>query len=68
MISGAGITKEDISKRIITSADKDLRYFAVKWIEKMKVYTPKTTENWKVLPEEWWQKGKGKNYKMLFGN
>lgn len=68
LIAGAGIAKEDITKRIITSTDKDLRYYAIKWIEKMKVYTPKTTENWKVIPDEWWQNGKEKDYKILFGN
>lgn len=66
LIAGAGIPKEEITKRIITSTDKDLRYYAIKWIEKMKVYTPTTTENWKVIPEEWWQKGKEKDYKIMF--
>lgn len=66
LIAGAGIPKEEITKRIITSTDKDLRYYAIKWIEKMKVYTPKTTENWKVIPDEWWQKGKEKDYKIMY--
>lgn len=68
LISGAGIPKEEINKRIITSTDKDLRYYAIKWLEKKKVYTPKTTENWRVIPNEWWQKGKEKDMKIMEGN
>lgn len=68
LIDGAGIPKDQINNRIINSTDKDLRYYAIKWIEEMKVYTPKTTENWKVIPEEWHLKGKAKDYKIMFGN
>lgn len=68
LIEGAGIPKKEITKKIIKSTDKDLRYYAIKWVEKMKSYTPKTTENWKVIPEEWWQKGKEKDMKIMFGN
>jgi len=68
LIGGAGIPKEEINKRIITSTDKDLRHYAIKWIEKKKVFTPKTTENWKVIPSEWWQKGKEKDMKIMEGN
>ncbi|KAF0149946.1 MAG: 2' 3'-cyclic-nucleotide 2'-phosphodiesterase [Ignavibacteria bacterium] len=68
LIEGAGIPKEELNKRIVTSTDKDLRYYAIKWIENMKVFTPKTTENWKVIPEEWHLKGKTKDYKIMFVN
>lgn len=65
LINGAGIPKEEITKRIITSTDKDLRYYAIKWLEKRKIFTPKTTENWTVIPKEWWQKGKEKDMKVM---
>ena len=40
----------------------------MKWIEKKKVITPKIIGNWKIIPEDWWEKGKEKDYKLLFGN
>jgi len=67
LIVGAGITKEELSKRIITSTEKDLRYYMMKWIEKNKTVNPKAAGNWKVVPEEWWAKGKEKDYQIIFG-
>jgi 2',3'-cyclic-nucleotide 2'-phosphodiesterase/3'-nucleotidase len=39
----------------------------MKWIEEKKVITPKIGRNWKIIPEDWWQKGKDKDYELLFG-
>jgi len=63
---GAKIPQEDLSKRIITSSDKDLRFYLMKWIEKEKLVTPKLIGNWKVVPENFWQTGKQKDYQLLF--
>lgn len=63
---GAGIKKEELSKRIIASTEKDLRYYMMKWIEKNKTVNPKAAGNWKVIPEQWWAKGKEKDYKIIF--
>jgi 2',3'-cyclic-nucleotide 2'-phosphodiesterase / 3'-nucleotidase len=68
LVNGAGIPKEEINKRIITSTEKDLRFYMMKWIEKNKTVTPRANGNWKVIPENWWTKGKEKDYKILFGN
>ncbi|MFA7418518.1 MAG: bifunctional UDP-sugar hydrolase/5'-nucleotidase [Melioribacteraceae bacterium] len=68
LVSGAGIPKEELTKRVITSTEKDLRFYIMKWIEKSKTVTPKTLGNWKVVPEDWWTKGKEKDYKIMFGN
>lgn len=67
LTAGAGIPKEELSKRIITSTEKDLRYYMMKWIEKNKIVNPKAAGNWKVIPEEWWAKGKEKDYQIIFG-
>jgi len=68
LVIGAGISKEELSKRIINSTTKDLRYFMMKWIEKNKAITPKAFDNWKVVPQEWWIRAKEKDYKLLYGN
>lgn len=63
---GAKIPKEDLSKRVINSTEKDLRYYLMKWIEKQKIVNPKLNNNWKVVPEDYWKAGKEKDYKLLF--
>jgi 2',3'-cyclic-nucleotide 2'-phosphodiesterase/3'-nucleotidase len=68
LVRGAGIEKEEVSKRVLNSTTKDLRYFMMKWIEKNKTITPKAFGNWKVIPEEWWKKAKEKDYKLLYGD
>lgn len=68
LVIGAGISKEELSKRILNSTTKDLRYFMMKWIEKNKTITPQTFGNWKVVPTEWWKKAKKKDYNFLYGN
>ncbi len=37
---GAGISKEDLAKRIIFATDKDLRYYLMQYIEQEKVLHP----------------------------
>lgn len=63
---GAKIPQEKLSSRVINSTEKDLRYYLMKWIEKEKTVTPKLFNNWKVVPENYWQAGKQKDYQLLF--
>lgn len=63
---GAGIPREELSNRVLDSTEKDLRFYMMKWIEKQSKVTPPLFNNWKVVPEDWWQKGKEKDYKILF--
>jgi 2',3'-cyclic-nucleotide 2'-phosphodiesterase/3'-nucleotidase len=63
---GVSIAQEELSNRVLDSTDKDLRYYMMKWIEKQSKVTPPLFNNWKVVPENWWRKGKEKDYKILF--
>jgi 2',3'-cyclic-nucleotide 2'-phosphodiesterase/3'-nucleotidase len=63
---GAKIPQEKLSERVINSTEKDLRYYLMKWIEKEKTVTPKLIGNWNVVPENYWQAGKQKDYLLLF--
>ncbi len=63
---GAKIQHEELSKRILNSTEKDLRYFVMKWIENKKTVAPILLNNWKVIPEAFWKAGKEKDYKLLF--
>ncbi len=66
LIRGAKIPQEELSKRVINSTEKDLRFYLMKWIEKEKIVSPKLIGNWKVIPENFWQAGKQKDYQILF--
>ncbi|MBU2494098.1 MAG: bifunctional metallophosphatase/5'-nucleotidase [Bacteroidetes bacterium] len=68
LTKGAGISKQELSGRILNSTDKDLRFYMMKWIEEHKLVTPQLFGNWKVIPEDWWLKGKKKDYQLIFGN
>lgn len=64
---GAGIPQDELSQRIISSTEKDFRYHMMNWIEEKKIIEPEIISRWKVVPEEWWQKGRVKDYELLFG-
>ncbi len=66
LTSGAKIPKEVLNKRLISSTDKDLRYYMMKWIEEKKTVEPRLLGNWKVIPENFWQAGKQKDYQLIF--
>jgi 2',3'-cyclic-nucleotide 2'-phosphodiesterase/3'-nucleotidase len=66
LTEGAKISHGQLAGRVIHSTPKDLRYYLMKWIEAKKTVIPETLNNWKVIPTEWWEKGKEKDYKILF--
>ena len=67
LTKGASIPKAELSKRIIFSTDKDLRYYLMKRIEEVKVLDPKPLNQWKFIPEEWTVPAARRDYKLLFG-
>lgn len=64
---GAGLTPEEIQNRLLTSTEKDLRYYILQYIEAKKVITPKTYNNWKIIPADWVQTASKREYVLLFG-
>lgn len=67
LTKGAGIPKAELSKRIVYSTDKDLRYYLMKRIEEVKVLDPKPLNQWKFIPEEWTVPASKRDYDILFG-
>jgi 2',3'-cyclic-nucleotide 2'-phosphodiesterase/3'-nucleotidase len=63
---GAKIPQKELEKRIINSTQKDLRYYLMKWIEEKKTVSPIAFNNWSIIPENYWLKGKGKDSAILF--
>jgi 2',3'-cyclic-nucleotide 2'-phosphodiesterase/3'-nucleotidase len=68
LTTGAKIRPELLKDRIVNSTDKDLRFYLMKWIEDKGTITPKLANNWHVIPELWWKKGKEKDFPLLYGN
>jgi 2',3'-cyclic-nucleotide 2'-phosphodiesterase / 3'-nucleotidase len=64
---GAGIAKDELRKRLISSTDRDLRYYILKSIEEKKTITPEPLNNWKIIPESWVKNAKSEEYPLLFG-
>lgn len=67
LTKGAGIPQDELKKRIITSTDKDLRYYLMRYIEQKKVIEPRALGQWKLVPEEWTVPAAKRDYEYLFG-
>ncbi|NOQ24415.1 MAG: bifunctional metallophosphatase/5'-nucleotidase [Bacteroidales bacterium] len=65
LINGVGLTKEELLQRRITSTDKDLRYYMMKWIEEKGKVNPELKSEWSVIPDEWWLKAKEIDKKIM---
>ena len=50
---GCGIPKDSLTSRIITTTQKDLRYYMMHWMEEKKVIDPRPLGNWTILPAAW---------------
>lgn len=66
LTKGAGIPRQELAKRILTSTEKDLRYYLMKRIEEVKTLDPKPMGQWKFIPEEWTGPAGERDYKLLF--
>jgi 2',3'-cyclic-nucleotide 2'-phosphodiesterase / 3'-nucleotidase len=64
---GVGFSPEELSGRLISSTERDLRYYMINYIESQKDFNPAPSGNWKIIPEEWVKKASVREYKLLFG-
>ena len=67
LTEGAGLSPSELNSRLITSTDRDLRYYIIKSIEKRKVISPKPLNNWKIIPSDYLLSAKDRDYELLFG-
>lgn len=67
LTKGAGLSKEELKNRIVSTTELDLRYYLMKEIEKHGVITPKANNNWKFVPTEWTEKAIERDKALLFG-
>jgi 2',3'-cyclic-nucleotide 2'-phosphodiesterase/3'-nucleotidase len=67
LIKGAGIPQEELTTRVLSSTEKDLRYYLMKWIEKEGTVVPVEIDNWLIIPEDWVNSAVERDYKLMFG-
>ena len=61
-----GISHEELSHRLITSTEKDLRYYLMQRIIEQKEVTPKKLNHWRFVPDEWVKPAIERDRKILF--
>jgi 2',3'-cyclic-nucleotide 2'-phosphodiesterase/3'-nucleotidase len=66
-LAAAGISDDELGNRLITSTDRDLRFYILKSLEEKKIIKPLALNNWKIVPEEWIKKAKIREWRLLFG-
>ena len=64
---GAGINKDQLRSRLISSTERDLRYYILKSIEEKKIIDPKPLNNWRIIPQDWVRPASSREYLLLFG-
>lgn len=66
LTKGAGISKEELEKRIISRTDKDQRWYLMQEIERLGTIHPKANNNWRFVPEEWTTPALQRDRKFIF--
>jgi 2',3'-cyclic-nucleotide 2'-phosphodiesterase / 3'-nucleotidase len=67
LTEGAGLSREELARRVISSTDRDLRYYMMKSIEAGKVISPEPLNNWSMIPADWIKAAQKREYLLLFG-
>lgn len=65
LTKGAGITADELPKRIVWSTDKDLRYYLMTRIEQMGTISPAPLNQWRFIPEDWATQAQKTDEKLL---
>lgn len=68
LTDGAGIPADKLEERILSSTDRDLRFYMMKWIEKKGQVTPRKVSNWELRPARWVKKATRKTNEIIYGN
>ncbi len=54
---GLGWDQEMLKERTIAAAPKDVRRYIAEYIQQLKTITPRSRDDWQVIPTDWWKKG-----------
>jgi 2',3'-cyclic-nucleotide 2'-phosphodiesterase/3'-nucleotidase len=67
LTKGAGIPASELPARMVSSTDKDLRYYLIEYIQQHPDLKPEPLNQWKFIPEEWTKPAAERDYQLLFG-
>lgn len=67
LTKGAGLSKDEIQKRILSESEKDQRYYLMQEIEQQGTLAPKAHGNWRFVPEAWAEPAIARDKALLFG-
>jgi len=67
LTEGAGIGSAELRSRLVSSTDRDLRFYIMQSIEEKKTIQPMSMNNWKIIPDKWVKAASEREYKLLFG-
>jgi len=65
LTNGAGIPHDELSDRIVSTTEKDLRSYMVEFFREQESYTPESRDNWRIIPDQWREKGREKTKPYL---
>jgi len=65
---GAGMSPETAIRRLIGSTERDLRFYFIEWIEKSGELKPVVFDNWKVIPQNYYQAALKREYRLVYGD
>lgn len=65
MTLGAGISREELPRRIVASTDRDLRFYLIRQIRQAGSITPTVIGNWRFIPEDFLNSGRENSRRQL---
>ncbi len=66
LTEGAGIAPDNLSQRVLTSTEKDLRFYLMQKIIADGGIQPRKLDNWRFVPEEWTEQAALRDRQLLF--
>ena len=67
LTKGAGLTKEEIDRRILDITPRDIRHYMMEYIEHQSNVRPQALHLWRFVPEDWVKAAEERERKLLFG-
>lgn len=64
---GAGISKEELAKRIVSRTERDQRWYLMQEIQRLSNINPEPNNNWRFVPDEWAVPALKRDRAMIFG-
>lgn len=67
LTTGADIPQSELFNRIIWTSGRDLRAMIMDWLKANQIPDKTPAVDWKVVPAQWYEKARQKDYGLLFG-